>query len=1287
MGKISIIIPAGKNFDLTLSTINSADVGHDYSFNVVVVCNPEYIGKFNEISCANCELKIVPISGGIHNSVVSALKNMHSQLVSIVEPGTIFSRGGLGVAVTASLTESSDIVASTIDREKIKARFDYSALIGRVPFTLSTLFTTPEIMLDLYRAYLSANNNNRAVVAHALGRGLSCTITTKPFISSVENKGVSDTTPDALAYVFRELDITQEDVQTLLKAGRGQPDSDRLASITKKYRSARLNISIAQSLHLHGASNDLIRSIFGEIDWSRGPVEFVCTPSLRERRPLFTVLIATFNAAKDLPDTLRSIEAQGRGDVECIVVDGGSRDNTLEIVREWPHVVSCCFSQPDKGLYDALNKGLSVARGNLIGIVGAGDCYLPGALDAVADAYYTHGTDVYGGQTVEARSDGQTHKRKDEPWGLNAFVSGGPVGHNGMFATRKVYDEQGYFGYVYPMAEDTRWMHRAIHAGRTFTYIDQPVVLFPLTGMSNNNPDLVWQEAHGLIKQNFPLIDLNREDALKLLFAARGWSPPDVIKPVIEKYNHVPLNISAAAALNAEKVSLEDMLDVFSGVLWDRVIPLYLKNGLRFTDKVEREAPLLSIVLPSYNVGNYLGKALNSILTQDMEDLEVIIVNDGSTDRTLAVAKAFAALDSRVRIISQHNQGLGQARLSGVPHCRGKYIWFVDSDDFLRENSLGRIATVLRGEAPDAYLVNYAFIDENDRVEHASVANPLLTGIVHQPRRTEEVYGSLAGWSAQTWRFIVRKDVFEANELTFPVGYYYEDHHFALKLVSRVETIFVDPSVSYMYLRRSGSISTQRTRRVFEFLHIRRLCLDYLKDEGLLERMPALSLSYIMPTGFIRHHVDEAFAAEFVHAVLNDMDERELGLLLHVGGSPEFELIHSASENWVSGLGSHRSGAQYRALIESALQRKLPPATAREGLHPLSRTLKKYQVFGLHGVEANAGMPGLPSQYAWSNGDNVFLRLKTKGYSRPMLYVRFRNMLDGQCLFVEAPGVMHSCPSTSNDINQMQTMFVPLEVAYDQIVVRIHMAKTSRFDSRVGGVIIESIDILNGDVGRYLPPLRSGPTQLVVAGEGSRTQALHVDVRLNRENRPYAVVGKSCDVNATFVFERGVGSISVGDGSSIGNGSLLICAQPDGIHIGKNVMLSWDVVVTDNNSHSLDRDMRENDATDWLAGNNRNSMGVFKTWHDVEAAPVTIGDGCWIGFGTTIMKGVTIGEGAIIAARSVVTKDVPPYSIVGGSPARVLSLRDEIAEDVARRRSERFQDLPLPEVTFTSSKS
>lgn len=177
-------------------------------------------------------------------------------------------------------------------------------------------------------------------------------------------------------------------------------------------------------------------------------------------------------------------------------------------------------------------------------------------------------------------------------------------------------------------------------------------------------------------------------------------------------------------------------------------------------------------------------------------------------------------------------------------------------------------------------------------------------------------------------------------------------------------------------------------------------------------------------------------------------------------------------------------------------------------------------------------------------------------------------------------------------------------------------------------------------------------------------------------------IGKRCNVDGTFVFERGMGRVSIGDGTSIGSGCLFMCAGSHGIHIGKNTLISWDVTIMDTNAHSTDRLLRENDATDWLDGEMVGRLGSFKNWYEVAVAPVTIGDGVWVGFGTTIMKGVTIGDGAVIASKSVITKDVAPYSVVGGNPARVLRNGAELEAVERERRSSRFPNLPLPEVSF-----
>lgn len=1095
----------------------------------------------------------------------------------------------------------------------------------------------------------------------------------------------------ALRLGFPELRFDPADIDTLQALAAGTAEVAALAALVAKTRSARLNIAIAQMLEAQQVSDTDLQTIFGPVNWSPAAYRVVQRGGNLTPRPLVTVLIATFNASADLPNTLRSIAQQNRSDVECIIIDGGSSDDTLDVAAAWPHVVTQCFSHPDTGLYDALNKGLALARGSLIGIVGAGDCYLPNALTRVSEAFYRQPADVLGGQTVEQSADlTQTRKRKDEPWGLNAFVSGGPVGHNGMFATRQAYDRVGFFGTTYPMAEDTRWMHRAIHAGCSFTYIAEPVVLFPLTGMSNNNPDLVWQEAHGLIKQNFPRIDLNREDALKLLFGARGWCPPEEIKPVLERHNHIPLNISAALALQAENISLDQKLDIFSGVLWEEAAALYRQNGLHFTNHSSDTPPLLSIVLPSYNVGKYLGKALSSILMQDMEDIEIIVVNDGATDHTLAVAKAFEAIDGRVKVVSQQNQGLSQARLSGVPHCRGQYIWFIDSDDFLRDDCLSRIGAILREEQPDTYMVHFAYIDENDVIDNSPVAPQNLTGLQGAPVRDIQTYSTLAGWNAQTWRFILKRELFHTHDLSFPVGYYYEDHHFAMKLLSRAQNIFVDPAVSYLYLRRSDSISAEKSRKVFDFLHIRRLCLDFLRAEGLLDRMTALAQTYLLPAGFIRHHVAPEYTAEFLHAVLHDMDDLERAQFLHYASTDDFALIREYAPTWLEGLTREPDVQGYTALAKTSVAVQVPAPQASAPAYPLSQTLPEHAVVGLFGIEEAQGDAAVSlgmHNWAWSHAGRFFLRLNTRGMTRPVLHLKFRNMVKGQIILFEGQNLIYSCPAVSDDLSHSQEVSLPLPEGLDYQVIQCSMPHICQLESRQAGVLLERLELTDGDLAQYLPvPVATHPQPVIAAPASSSVGNLHVDVRTRRENRPYVTVGANSNISGTCVFERGVGHITIGSGSSIGGGSLLICSQSEGIHIGRNVMLSWGVVVSDNDSHPKARALRDTDARDWLTGEQRGQLGVFKNWYDVSEAPVRIEDGVWIGFGSAILKGVTIGEGAIVAAHSVVTKDVPPYSVVGGNPARVLRRNDALAEGQQQKYAERFPDLELPEVTFTTSK-
>ncbi|MBB3659759.1 galactoside O-acetyltransferase [Rhizobium sp. BK650] len=138
-------------------------------------------------------------------------------------------------------------------------------------------------------------------------------------------------------------------------------------------------------------------------------------------------------------------------------------------------------------------------------------------------------------------------------------------------------------------------------------------------------------------------------------------------------------------------------------------------------------------------------------------------------------------------------------------------------------------------------------------------------------------------------------------------------------------------------------------------------------------------------------------------------------------------------------------------------------------------------------------------------------------------------------------------------------------------------------------------------------------------------------------------IGNDCIINCVINFDDPKGHVSIGDRSYVGS-SHLVCHS--NIEIGDDVIISWGVTIVDHDSHSLDWDIRQNDVRDWRMGQ--------KNWSGVAIKPVRIQDKVWIGFGASILKGVTVGEGAVIGAQAVVTKDVAPYTVVAGNPARII---------------------------------
>lgn len=202
-----------------------------------------------------------------------------------------------------------------------------------------------------------------------------------------------------------------------------------------------------------------------------------------------SIITATYNSAATVADTLRSVAAQDHPEVEHVVVDGLSTDETLQIVGSFPHVATC-RSEKDQGIYDAMNKGISLATGDIVGILNSDDFYAdPQVLSRVAAAFRDPEVQAVYGDLVYVHP-GQTTKVtrywKAGSYRISSFRYGWMPPHPAFFVRRSVYDQLGVFNTGLRSAADYELMLRILYKHRLkAAYIPNVLVRMREGGMSN----------------------------------------------------------------------------------------------------------------------------------------------------------------------------------------------------------------------------------------------------------------------------------------------------------------------------------------------------------------------------------------------------------------------------------------------------------------------------------------------------------------------------------------------------------------------------------------------------------------------------------------------------------------------------------------------------------------------------------------------------------------------------------------------------------------------------------
>lgn len=238
----------------------------------------------------------------------------------------------------------------------------------------------------------------------------------------------------------------------------------------------------------------------------------------------------------------------------------------------------------------------------------------------------------------------------------------------------------------------------------------------------------------------------------------------------------------------------------------------------------------LSIIIPVFNTEKYVAKCLHSCLNQDfpLSDYEIIVVNDGSSDNSLSIIKDFASRYDNIRIVEQENQGLSMARNNGFDQSKGEYVWFVDSDDYIDENCLGRIGSLLQHEL-DILQLQYRLVFENG-AQSRDADKYIIEGIKSGKEITEQ-----GGLPAPAPFSILRSKFLKDNGFQFVQGIYHEDMEFKPRVTYLAKNIASDKQISYNYLQReSGSIMTSfKSKNGDDLLFVMNSLLNFAEEQNL----------------------------------------------------------------------------------------------------------------------------------------------------------------------------------------------------------------------------------------------------------------------------------------------------------------------------------------------------------------------------------------------------------------------------------------------------------------------
>lgn len=316
---------------------------------------------------------------------------------------------------------------------------------------------------------------------------------------------------------------------------------------------------------------------------------------------------------------------------------------------------------------------------------------------------------------------------------------------------------------------------------------------------------------------------------------------------------------------------------------------------------------LVSVVVPVYKVESYLGKCIESIQNQTYSNLEIILVDDGSPDRCGEICEKYAAKDARINVFHKENGGQGDARNYGVRYASGKYLLFVDSDDYISETLVEKTVTVAEAHSCDIVLFDYYYMDKGTEEvrTYGEIPENRILCLENQK--------SLFSMPPAPWSKLFNREFYVNSEIMFPKGVYFEDLETAPKLLLKAKKIFYLKEPLYYYVIHANSTmrNPNYEKKYNDMTRVLDQVLEYYCEQSAFERYYAELEFLVFKNAFfepvrelVLTHQEKPYAERYRQYVYEKFPDMNRNLYVRQMGKKDrlHLLILNTRQYWVMRL-------------------------------------------------------------------------------------------------------------------------------------------------------------------------------------------------------------------------------------------------------------------------------------------------------------------------------------------------------------------------------------------------